>query len=695
MSASQYDILSNIELNTEPIVPPWIGLRGKEKDQIQWFEETLRRLEDFSQLRIETAANNLLWYTGEYDKTFEYRANIPGSNNRGSARRIIPRIFNHLFDITEQRVSKLSRYKPSFDSVPTNREEKDRLVARMIKQCIFSVARRVHMENLIQEAERWAAVFGEVFIAAEWNTEIGDRKSRGSLERVGDVDVWVKAPWMVLPEPKRKWEDVNWVIEIDEIMQLDECRKRFKMPSIEKDGKTWVFGFNQDLQEKRDDEVVVYRVVEKPCQFNEKGRFTYIVSGKIVDQTKEYPYSHNDFPFERHTDIDVPGRLFAMSFYQQIKPIQHVYNKLTSIMVRNMTLVGHPHILMPKGAAKIEAFGNTHTAIEYAGPVEPKIVTFPAVPQEFFQLRNEVRQELGQVSGIQGVSRGAPPPGARAASMLRFYEEQEEQRASTQIIKHNELIRRIYLKIGSIIGDYYPTTSKDRLIRIVGPENQYMVEAFEGAKISSEYDIIIVNSTGFSESMAGRLEEIQMLQQMAPGLLSPEQMADVLELKNPQKAYDSATAALKHAEEENERFLDGKDVPSPQPYQDLIVHWKQHLILINSSTWENNVPKKIKEAMEAHMVATEMLMEKKAEINSAFAQTLGMLPGYPAFWTPTPRAEGPAEAQPQAQQQGPEILPTDLGINPGMEVPPPEMGGDQALPDVPSALTNGPIDGVM
>lgn len=667
-----------------PLKPAWsiLGKKGK-KETVEWFKTTRDALERLAEDRIQTYVNNILWYTGEYMRLYEQRSLIPGKLEKPLQKRILPRVFNHLYDITEQRVSRLSRYKPSFDTVPTNRETKDYKVARLIKVALQAFQRRVQMDFLMQELERWAAVCGEVYLGTEWNPHIGDRKGFRSVERIGDVDAYIKPPWTVFPAPKSRYEDVDWAIDIKEVIHIDEARKKYDKPSLEPDNKKNIFSFNEDIDEKREDEVVVWRVIQLPNNYSPNGGVCTIVNDTIVEERYDnYPYSHYGFPWERHTDIDVPGRLFAISFYQQLKPLQNVYNRLTSIMVRNALLVGHPHIMMRKGAAKIEAFGNSATIIEYSSPEAPSIVTFNSIPQEFFQLRKEVKEEMGQISGIQGVSRGAPPSGVRAASMLKFYEEQEEQRASTQIIKHNELVRRIYLKVASIIGDYYPTSSKERLIRVVGKENQYLIESFQDSKISSEYDVIIVNSTGFSESMAARLEEVQTLLQVAPNLLSPEQIADVLELKNPQKAYDISTAALKEAEEENQIVLDGKKIPGPQPYQDLVVHWRTHMILLNSMTWERNVPDDTKEEMYAHMTATEMLMQQKAHVSPAFGKILEMLPGYPSFYNLEPSL--PQEKQQQQMPQG------------GMPMLPPEQslggpGGPAPIASpIPSDLPTGP-----
>lgn len=668
--------------------PPWAvwkGVKGEDnkyaatkQGKEEWFKDHLKPIQEISRYRIETHINNLLWYTGEYDKTFEYRMIIPARGEQPIPRRMLPRIFNHLFDITEQRVSRLSRYKPSFDVAPTNNESNDQQTARLIKTCLQAIGRRVHMDFMMQSIERWTAVFGEVLVGIDWNNNIGDRAGFATVERIGDVDIYIKEPWTYFPEPKAKWEDVTWCIDIFEIMHYQEARVKYEDKTIEPDGRKEIFDFNRGLYEKREDEVIIWRLIQRPTQYIPEGNISYFVNDKLVKEEKEYPYSHMEFPFERHTDIDVPGRLFPISFYQQLLPIQHVYNRLTSVMTRNLLYVGHPHILNPIGSgAKRESFGNAPTEIRFnpVGGFRPEVLTFKSVPQEFFQFRNEIRGELNQVSGIQGVSRGAPPSGVRAASMLRFFAEQEEQRASTQIIKHNELIRRIYQKAASLVGDYYPE-DEERLVRVVGPENQYLIDSFDKAKISSQYDVIIVNSTGFSEDMSGRLEEIGFITQLekesGEQIMTVEQKADVLQLRNPQKAYDILTASLKTAERNIEEFRRGRAVPEPQRYWDLITHWRTLMIFLNSPEWQTIEEGRRGPAID-HLEQLERLMEEKAKSTPAFAAQLEKLEGFPAQWSLTVESTPEAPAQPQPQP-GPMPAPGPMPEQ-GAPIPPPPTGG--------------------
>ncbi len=401
------------------------------------------------------------------------------------------------------------------------------------------------------------------------------------------------------------------------------------------------------------------------------------------------------FPFLRHTDIDVPGRLHAISFYQHLKPVQHIYNRLTSIITRNILLCGHPHLVTQEGTFKVENFTNGPTVMKYAaGARPPEALTFKAVTQEQFAFLDRTKAEMEQLSNVSGVSRGNPPSGTRAESMLRFYEEQEEQRNTTAIAKRNELIRYAYLMMGSIANDYYPQGDIERLIRIIGEENQELLEEFIDTRFVSEYDVEIINSTGFSRSMTGRLEEIRLINEIDPALLTPEQKADVLELRNPSKAYDVMTSSLRTAELYCQQLLAGREVPQPRMYWDLIVHWRQMMIMLNSSAWQL-IPEDVEARALDHLLILEVLMADKAAQNPVFAQKLATLDMFPVVHVlpPTPAPPLPPEAQgAPAGDMGGQMQ--DMGMMPEGGVPPTGSEG-MAIDGVGSEPMPAPVNPLM
>lgn len=647
----------------QAIQPLWAAKDWKsEKGFLAWFLKALPILERIHEPRIRDMQLYQLWYTGEYDSNIEYRMIIPGRTPITLPGYMVPVVINHLYDLTEQRVSRLSKFRPTFDVAPTNDEESDRIGARNMKTILDSISRKNKADFFFQDAERWNAVFGEDLIGVEWDASSGDIGEDG--KPIGDVVFNNKEPFYVLYEPKVGWRKINYLIEIYDIMHVDEARKKFKDSSIEPDKNSQIYSFQGDNEiAKEGDQIIVYRFIHKPTEYMENGCEAYVVGNKVKNlETKKYRYSHNQLPYVRMTDIDLPGRAFPVSSYKFLVPIQHQYNKMVSMAHKAITLAAHPKWFMTKGACNIKSLGNLSTIVETKpGMPFPQLVAFNPVSRDVIEYKENMRSELQTISGIQGVSRGNPPPGARAESMLRFYEEQEELRSSTTVIKHNEAIRDVFSMAGSVAGDYYPQ-NPERLVRTLGTSNRFLIKKMSEIRVSTQNEVIVQNSTGFSESKEGRREEIKFLMEAAPGLVTPDMVADIYEISSPQKFYDVATAALSSAQAENQAFLNGEPVAEPKSFEDLIVHYRTHLIMIQSPTYKL-LPKIYQDAIEAHMLATEMLMEDAKIKNPAFSQLLMQFPYYPMFMPVDPASLAPP-------------MPPEAQMMPPMEgAPPPEAMG--------------------
>lgn len=664
MDVGQYEILEGEA--RQSIKPIWANdMHKTEKGILKWFAETQPLLERIHEPRIRRMNLNLCWYLNEITNNYGIRLMVGARSIANFAADQMPIVVGHLYDLTEQKVSRLSSYKPAFDVAPTHNEESDRITARLLKPCLDAVCRNNNFDFLIQESQRHKMIFGESFTGVDWDKNAGDSDDKGNP--IGDVRVYNKEPFWVFYEPRSDWRKVSFITEIDEIIHIEEARKKFNKPELQPDNLRTVFTFDPEPI-KAGDEIVVYRIVYKPSPYLPNGLVVKIAGGSVVEIIrKQYPWSHKDFPYVRNTDIDVPGRVFPISFYNYLIPMQNVYNKLTALANRNIMLTAHPKWMFQKGSVDPKSLGNAATNVPYnPGSPKPELAVFNSVSGDTFSFRSDMRSEMQTLSGINGVSRGTPPAGARAASMLRFYEEQEVQRSSTDIMKHNELIRRCVSMMGAVIGDRYPE-SPERLIRVVGKANRYKIFRLTQVKISSNYDIIIQNSTGFSESKAGRIEEIGFLQQNVPGLLSPEQIADILEIAQPQKAYDIMTAALNQAEDENSDFMDGIPVGAPEVSDDHIIHWKTHVLFMQTETYKR-LPKLYKDAFAKHVMVHEGFMEEMMnKPSSQGAQEIAFLKNFPIFF----KVELPPLPAPPPPQQGgaqppmppaPQGAPQDMGM---------------------------------
>ena len=101
-----------------------------EKELLNWCIKVAETLEKQALTRNAKSRKNLETYRGVID-TFK-RTDVRRSE-RQFLNRVNKFIVNHLHDMTETRISQLSRLKPAVNVLPTNDEYEDRNAAKAVK----------------------------------------------------------------------------------------------------------------------------------------------------------------------------------------------------------------------------------------------------------------------------------------------------------------------------------------------------------------------------------------------------------------------------------------------------------------------------------------------------------------------------------------------------------------------------------
>lgn len=615
----------------------------------EWFTKHLPVAEAYNQYRIWNEWNNLLWYTGEILDFMEGTRSY--SDFRGfkdNQRRTIPFWVNHASDLTDKRSNDLASLKPNFEITPPsdNISEQTRMAARIVRPITSNVRNFNNLDLMFDENERGNTLYGSSFLQIEWNDKLGDRRPAIEDKRRKDYDPNVKwegeveikqlYPWHLLPLPALKAFDNPMCIQIYEILHVEEARKKYNDKNIQPDARTNLYSFASPFEgEILPEQVVIYRTIYKPDAYLPDGAMIYsthdgTVIKKFVDK---YPYSHNGFPWEMHSDICAFGRAFPYSILNNLKPLQWTYNLLGGMIKKSIFLTAHPKWMMVRGSANIQSLANGITVVQHKLGQQPQLVRGDVVGADTTNFRDNIKGEMQKLAGSFGLSNGDIPPNTRSGIQISRLQNIEKMNRSYQMGKRNDFMRRVLLKAASVAGDYYPTTTAEHLTRILGKELADNIGVLKGVKIATETSLKIQNSSGFSDDLAGRLEEVAFAREKLPGLMTPQQEADIIGVRSSSKFYDVATAALRMAESENEKMNDGQGVDAPLFEQDHIQHWNTHVTDMQTPQ-HAALPKKLREMKEEHLGLHEMMMEKIANSPTglAFKQRLVMLERYPLVY---------------------------------------------------------------
>lgn len=694
--------------------------RDDESKLLEWHQNTIDALEDEQIDRAINQVNNINFYHG-LQKLAQDSSTVALNWAGKRFSKQAEFVMNHARDFAHQKLARLMRFSPRVNVSPVNNEYKDRLGARTSKRVVDNIFYLNEAEDLFRSMVLEAILCGESFVFPVYDTYAGDKdpeiearrqamaaeaakvgrtvdelslsfeNSRGELvslqivKRTGEVK-WVQPlPWFVFFEPKFRWRDVNYIYYI-EIKHIDEVRA--ENPGVPLDAAR-PFQLYSSLQSKAwgpefkyGEYVLQYNFYHKHHPFLDSGWYCKFIPGAIL-RSEKLPYSTKELPVARFTDWDDPMNAHGVSFFEDLKPPLVLQNKMLGLMYRNIAIANHPKLLVPEGACNIQSMANGPLVVEYTYPMKPEILSFNSNGQDIFAVSEKFMGQTTQLSGTFDVSRGGTVPNARAASILNFYEEQEEQRESTQITKFSRCVEKVARLSLGIAGDFYQADD-GRTVRVVGARNRYKLRKLEDiSKLSGPYDIKVERTTALAESKQGRIDQIVQLSTMPlsssqgeslkPGLFTREQVLRMLEVADTPTFFEMATAAVEKQESENEDMFEGLPVNAPEKWEAHEVCWNVLFQFMQSREFldTKDLPAQVKDSVLAHMKAHELFMYDKARVSLTYAQELALNTSWPCVLTIGPGAKPPFD------------LTLNQLIQQHMAPPPPPMGapvGDLAAP---------------
>jgi hypothetical protein len=629
-------------------------------------------------------------YRSQDTRTADFR------NDTETSTRVPKIVVNHIYDMIETKTSRMSRYRPAIAVLPQNIEWSDKINAETVKTLVDSRWYEVDMDSILRDTQRNAFIYGMCYVSPVWNPELGhthpyfkDLSESAILEeggkrfikgadgseieipnrevKVGDVEFRVITPEYLYPGLAKRWSELFDVTEI-EWCDLNELRSRYPSKADK---------INASKQHKYDYETMSESLCNnyalkmtlwvKPSHNMPKG-MRIVFTEDVILKVEEFPYEHKELPFLPLTDIDIPNEIHGRSMTGFLTQLQRHYNNLASSVARNHGLASAPKWVMPKGACKINSLGNDATIVEYQGGVPPRLETFNPTGAEIFGYMDKLETLIQRLSGVHGISRGAPPPGIRAGVALQFLDEQEAERENSAVSKRNNLIKKIALHTIALMKQYYSDTD-GRLIKILGADNTYKIKEFKKANFSSCYDVRIQNSSSLPDSKSGKIQAIIDLQMAFPGLFKENHLVSMLDLGTYEEFRDKATVAVKSAEYENYLFLKGDNVEEPKSYEDLLIHYNVHLKLLQERSYKEEVPSDVRQRLENHIGITEMLMWIAATKNAAFRNQVLAIPQFPIFFS----LDGISS---QVVSQGGYPMPPEPSTDTGVITPPPPTNND-------------------
>ena len=638
-----FNILDEQSVDVEIRVKPFYKIK-KEQEKLDWLNSVSSALIEQSETRTRAQRENLMLYRGVSFRKWEKFRNRERNQRRFS--KVQKFVVNHLYDLTETKVSQITRLKPAVEVLPTNDEWQDRASAKVVQSLVKHLWYINNIDHLITKLHREARIFGEAFMFVNWDKSAGDltpayveareagldlnRKEIQEIKYTGDISYEPELPWRVFLQRKTEFCDCEYVFRA-KVVPTEELKDDYpsKKGKIQVTEDLHTFDV-EDLNDRRlEEHTLIFEYYHKKTKYLPEGKYIKFTKDVILEEG-DHPFNHGELPLVRLTDLDVPDVLNGVSRYETISAIQRMYDNVSTLIVKNLYLTGHAKWVMPRGSAKIEQLGNDNTIVQYQGPVPPQLIQTNSNPPEAYAFRNQLVQDMQKIYGSHGISRGEVPKGITAASALQFLNELENERATSDIAKHGFLVKDLAKMTIAVAGDNY-NVDDGRMVRIVGENNKYLIRHFDTAHLHKSYDIRFDNSTGLPETKAAKTQRILEAMQRNPSMLSPERWTELLDLANVEKMNTLITEAVRSADSENEDLMAGRDVAMPEEYEDHVIHWNAHVKVMQSRQFKEEADPIVRAKMKDHLFWTEEAMIDKMRNNPEFEAKLATLTLFPVY----------------------------------------------------------------
>lgn len=676
---------------------------SNESDLHDWLKQEFVHLKSANTMRIEKIKNHYLRYKGIQYQHQKY------TNNRGEpevTKSYTPQMVVPLIrDMIDEKVARLLEFKPSISVLPVHDEERDKVDAKIAKRFLSHLE---YTEKLADKFNRWvksAKIAGESFLFVTWNPEKGDVHpdfKQGMIMpdgrvmqdevHIGDVDFRPKTALHVYYEeaPSKLWEDVNYCFVV-EYEYAEGLKKEYPDKADKIHGMATgvrIFDF-----EKMEDMDIVGRV-EKITFYHKKTK--YLPSGfeacftdTSLLKSGKLPYNHGKLPCVRLVGTENEEELHGES---SIEPVRGLASQITNqynMAIKQFMICAYPKWFVEANSVDIQQLNNDVGIVNIKGGAKaPVLAQANPVSPQLLDFNNNLIEKFYAFAKSNSVVQGQPPTGVTAFVALQYVSESENRRLSTEVAQLNDGIISVYDLALQVAGQYYRKDDQ-RTMRIIGKNSQWLTSKYDPASLAKPYNIMLSNQTALPESRANRTQFLLDVGERFPDMVPREQLVEMLGLAQSEKFQDVASAAARAAEDENEHIIDTAEQIEPEPYEDLVTHWKIHVQSIQDIGFKTKTNPKSQDEMKKHIMATEMLMFDQAQKNPSFAQVLASLPMFPLLFTPPPPPPMPPMPQdPQGQ-----------GQPPGEPMPPPQQQAGPP-PDAPltpdqQAALNGQDQGMM
>ena len=472
---------------------------------------------------------------------------------------------NHIRNLAQHMYVMTTSSRPSMEARAANTDYKSSAQVTLANGLLDYYMREKRLERYINKAVELSIVLGAGYIKVEWDATSGkvieEDEETGEKIYEGDIKFTNISPFDVVFDISREDSNHDWLLYRTYRNRFDLAAKypEYKDKILELGTKTRKDRYTLQIFRKVEtDDVEVWTMYHKRSDAMPDGRELIFLSPDVILHDQALPYRR--IPVFKMSPNEVLGTALGYSTLFDLLPIQEGINHLYSAIMSNNIAFATQNLFVKSGSnIDITNLGGGLNVIQ--GSEKPETLNLLGTSQETFNFLSMLEGKMEQLSGINSVTRGTPDPAQnlRSGNSLALVQSMAIQFQSGLQNQYVQLIEDVGVAVLEILQDY---ATAPRVASIIGVNNkQYLVE-FKNTDIADINRVIVDVGNPLARTTAGRVQMAEQLMQMKADEFSIQQYAQVINTGRIDGMMESPIDQSNLIQAENERLMQGRDVPA-------------------------------------------------------------------------------------------------------------------------------------
>jgi hypothetical protein len=525
------------------------------------------------------------------------------------------------------------------------------------------------VERFLKTNVEYALFLSEGFLSMDWEPTLGNMYAMdpesGQPLYEGDIEFRNYTPLDVCRDPFRNDSRLPWAIVV-------RWKNRFDLASQYPDKSDRILSVKPEMLWKlredffnrlwyaESDLIPEMTFYHERCPSLPQGRIVKFLSKDNLLLDSPLPYSK--IPVFRTACADQADTPYGYTPAFDLMGPQMAMHVLDSIILTNQKTHGLGVIVIPEGNnieyTQLAEGLCTVTVNEKNGQL--RAVNFTNTPKEIFEFRNMMKSDMQELSAVNSVVRGNPESNVTSGAFAALL--------ASQALQFNSGLEQSYAETcedvgGMIIEMLQKFGNTERVGKIVGKDNQYMMKSFTGSDLDSIKRVFVEITNPLSKTTAGKMKMAEDLMQMGQ-IKRPDQYKSVMNTGKLEPIYQNEQTSLNNIRRENEMLTQGQK-PTALITDDHKCHILEHLVIMDDPSKRSD-PRFTGPCLEHTL--EHITMGKQCD--PGFMQWLGRMPLVMA----NPMSQGFGQP-PQPQ------VPQGMPMGPQGQAPQPMGGATQPQPN--------------